>query len=133
LQRPVLALVAASGWREGVKALLAMKKERKLNIDAVDEQVSFSLLSFMPLCSLRFFMVIISGSDGDLLGCRSRTARNLQALIGCRCKSRLLNSGLPSFLFFIPSSISLLSSSLLLSYLFCFIFSSSILPSFVFV
>jgi hypothetical protein len=52
LQRPVLALVAASGWLDGVKALLAMKEERKLGVDATDEQVGFASPS-------RFVLLIV--------------------------------------------------------------------------
>jgi hypothetical protein len=40
LQRPPLAFAAAQGWVDGVKALLAVKEERKLNVDALDEQVT---------------------------------------------------------------------------------------------
>jgi hypothetical protein len=48
-KRPPLALAAASGWRRGVKALLAVKEERRVNIDAADEQVPVVFVASLVL------------------------------------------------------------------------------------
>jgi hypothetical protein len=38
-QRPALAFAASQGWTDGVRALLAVKKELKLNVDSIDAKV----------------------------------------------------------------------------------------------